>query len=207
MKKGEINMPVWNILLIIFLAGMIILGILLFIDFSKEPHFKIYEEVCENETPKENFLCNDGSRGWINVSKKYVLKEFESCYYFPEREICKQVEVEEIETQHCPDGWREFETTPFNWEKEEHSGETIPTICIITECDYLNTGMKICLDRNEIMYYDYILKKDLTISWLDENCEDMTPCRKDYEGNVICDNPIKTFICGDYTVETWSQFK
>ena len=48
----------------------------------------------------------------------------------------------------------------------------------------------------------------LTIEWLDESCEDITPCKTDYDGELICDNPTKTFRCGEnYVVEVWNQIK
>lgn len=59
------------------------------------------------------------------------------------------------------------------------------------ECYDKENSKCICLNDFHTKYY----KKDLSIEWLDENCEDITPCRKDYEGEIICDNPIKEYKC------------
>jgi hypothetical protein len=49
--------------------------------------------------------------------------------------------------------------------------------------------------------YLYEIKSEEGVKWMEDNCENISPCRIDYSNQVICDNPIKTYRCGDYFVE------
>lgn len=191
-KKGLSNlMTVMLIVLLVFITiGSVLAVVIGLYDSLRKPHFKITKEGCENTTTPIREL----SGGGCNVGCLYYRKiingswdDSKECLKFCEsnltyRETCEHVEVEEI------DG-----TTVFCLEADK------------------SMNMKYCHDnfRNKIFFK--LSKKDLTISWLDENCEcieggkdDMTiPCEDLSCSNRVCSK----YKCQDYMVETWSQLK
>ena len=176
-----------------FIIGIIV-GILLtililffLIPHFQEPHFKIYKEECRNETPDENFLCADGSRGWLNPENKDVLKELNNCFYIPEREVCELVEVDEINLGKCKEGFEQA---------DEPSGLSKDILmCYQETCEYIEeVDWSSCSSIYDFIVIQRISKQDLTIEWLDGNCE----CEN------YCDNPdFKEFNCKDNPCFLW----
>ena len=156
-KKGAMEMSVGTIVTIVLLMAILMLMIAIVMREFDKPEFNITQEECWNETQVfddgDNFLCSDGSRGFINESKKDILKEIENCFYLPIREVCEQVEVENL-TISVPEC--------FEWANRED----------VSEGEYFKYGVP-CVNlglRDKI-----ISKQDLTIDWLNENCEGINP--------------------------------
>lgn len=54
----------------------------------------------------------------------------------------------------------------------------------------------VAFDENDNKFYGYIPKENIKQRFLIEKCEDITPCRIEYD-RQICDNPIKNYKCFD----------
>ncbi len=201
-KKGVLEISIGTIVVIGLLIVVLILGILLISRFFVEPHFKIYEEVCEWKSISYNIpkLCEevvcDCAKNTTNPCMAY-------CFYCPneimieKEQICEQIEVNEM-----------------------------IVCCSNISNGYNNESTSICLPEENLEFFDIpcepLKKEDLTTEWLDENSECIEWCDYELYRKPLCYNSIEeslhdwekidNLICqkykfGNYTIETWEQSK
>ncbi len=131
------------------------------------------------EYNKDIPINEDGS---IDIDKEFI-DNF--CKIF-EEEVCKQVEVEEIE---------------FFKDITEENPNCEGAIINVKDCNINN--------KSDCIYYgsgcfqfEVISKEDITIEWLDENCGCENYCdNPDFKGFNCKDTPCFVWKCGDYFVE------
>lgn len=222
-KKGlSTKLAVILLIISILLLGAIMLAIILGV--FDEPHFAIYTEECRNETNDYSELsgigCNIGClyyRKTINGSwnDSGECEKFCKEYVFS-KEICEQVEVDEIDTLRVVEILIPKEEiygirVGYNYTIETYEGEKYFRCNLKNDDYYCET-----LDGYEIS------KQDLTIEWLDKNAvchKCLIEETKDGRKNVIIDGwekceielagfrPCLEYKYKDYTIETWEQIK
>ena len=174
-KKKGMKISVADIITIVLIFTIWVLLFILLCKIFEEPQFKITKEECENKTI--SVIGNDyGGKGdWI--------------YYFnppANATHCSRVEVDEIEIWDDPTNG----VSPLN-------------------CSTLNIGAELSLNNDGFFCKDgivqklnVILKQDLTIKWLEENCECSFAPIPSRETDYLFDieNCIE-FKCGDYIME------
>lgn len=176
-------------------------------DYNK-PDFKITEEKCWNESDGMRYTdCQLGcyySYDNTNMS----LKEYSNCNIWCmnvfEKEVCEDVEVEEIDIHSGKyEGNYEEIVNKINL-----AGVLKLASHIEGSCDYNNENCVFYVDRT------YISKEDITINWLEGNCELEKVYSKISKGFFYCDEDSCSvdicssknydcinFNCGNYKVE------
>lgn len=214
-KKGlSLIMTLLFIILMIFVA----IGIFWFVTtYGFEPHFKITTEVMVNETIfLYEYKCDGGGiekserRVPLIYNENNIRCLLQNTNYPEERVIVKyeQVEVGEIEIYR----FKDIHNFTEDISDREHK-------CTFNE----KTEYYVC---ESYFGLKRISKQDLTIDWLEKNCEQI--CNKDCEGfpRVCGDGPLMfgdenkivrdgdcecerycEYKCGDYTVETQERIK
>ncbi len=117
-----------------------------------------------------------------------------------QREVCEQVEVEEIFLGKCKGGFEQV---------DEPDGLTKHILmCSQENCEYMEEiNWSFCTTDYDFIIMEQTPKKDLTIEWLDGNCEFIESCEK-IDSDWYCtigfkdgDLPLQKYSCFDkYTV-------
>ncbi len=187
------------VLLLILAIGSLFVG-------KPKTTFTIYEEVCRNGTQFVENLngsseCYKGFRYGCNSSKSTKDYNDNWCYWYKECPdiICEPVEVDEIFLGECKEGFEQV---------DEPSGLTKHILmCSQDLCDYIGE-INYCFSAYDFVVMQGISKEDLTIEWLDENCECpfLWTCEKSFVKS--CSKPrykdyekCLKYKCGKYTVE------
>ncbi len=209
-NKGDKFFVLQIILIALFLVSLIWAIVR---NVNQEPHFKIDEEVCRNETfyygyseqtnYSKEIKCYDSKekeiKDLICYGKDLVFASYTS-------EVCEQVEVEEIFLGKCKEGFEQA---------DEPSGLSKDIlICHQESCEYIEEiDWSFCSSIYDFIVIQRISKQDLTRDLLDENCEiQKGEClkwgRRNSEGIAICKNELKKYSCREkYIVEVWNQVK
>lgn len=210
-----------------FITIMLILLVAVVWSWGEEQHFKITEEVCEeqpsftfNEKGQQlNITTTSENLGEIHV---LTFKDFNSNMVFVEYNKCKQVEVDEI-TACC------LELGESDSSDEVNLSANVGTMR--DKNDYYNAIF--CFPEDNLEYFEApcepLKKEDLKIEWLDWNSECVEGsymfkevllnegqlpimnkwCREGL--NSACEF-LRQIECskykfGNFTIETWSQIK
>lgn len=184
------------VLLVVIFWWLIIMGIF---DNFFEPHFKIYKEECRNETL--NPYIESSNQGCHLACYEFEYDNLGNCLeycdetFVYQKEVCEQVEVDEINLG-------VYEEFVF---RDEGTLSCFNKCYFKGEIDENFSGFVQPKKREEYDIIKYekknraISKQDLTIEWLDGNCEiaRCTPCE-----DLDCKNQeCNLYSCGNYIVE------
>lgn len=208
-KKGAIKMSIGTIIVIVLTITILILGMVLVKSFFEKPEFKITEEKCWNET-FTNFGWDAELFQKIENIEYYYRKI--GCNYIIELnlsvpDICLQYNklINELENLILP---------PQNKTKEVCEDIEVEKWYFLCDNYYRNNCTLIDTENpfknilGRCTGNNVICKEDLTIEWLDENCEGIsesfyqTNCNKRNKfPKTMCEGHFGEYKCGDYKVE------
>ena len=157
-------------MVLIFSVCIVVWLFVLAIPGNFQPSFTITTEECRNEIETfdsgDNFFCSDGSRGFITKNISIDIKNT-SCYLLSRetKQVCEQKEVEEIEIKCFNRVGDKIDCKGIPFGNLENTQKINDGTKIKTYFSYDETG-----DVTDYTIFS-ISKKDLTTSWLDENCE------------------------------------
>ena len=196
MNKKGIEIIVGSIVIIIL--ALIVLTLLVWVfstswKFDLEPEFKITKEECRNITIDNNENSEEMYNkklkidiyveDWINYGcfNKYKSLERE--------ELCEGIDYQMSLL------WSEWELL-----RDEGRENIIKTkTCGFVEVDVMETG-GLVQEGDSGSYYPIILKYDLTIEWLNENCECVDSCKIVDQDRWIITNGGYGLKCGEGTI-------
>lgn len=204
-NKGQIEMSVGTIVTIVLLITCVILGIVLIKSIFSEPEFKITKEVCVYEINK---TIED------RVYDNYYLMEdtLEDKWH---ESGCWRYEKFDIDLEHLPYICKELKNDlKENIDYLIYNLRIIEIFNKIEVCEDVEVEeveVKIKLSTLEYLFLD-MSKEELTIDWLDENCEKNYHCEvadlviienSDISEISLGDKPceFKNYQCQLYKVE------
>jgi len=151
------------------LAGVFITILILFFIFHVVPNLdksklKIYKKECINGTIYNESECvyidNVCIQKQCYVDDNTNITQLKECikHLYPEVELCQKVEVNEIEMKDYLYSYykKDYESANESWKNPQGYIDYCPNKDNEKDCCY---------------NYQKISKQDLTIEWLDENCE------------------------------------
>ena len=207
-KKIKTKTDTFTIVLIMFII-MLVIGIVA-LSIPSNSQFTIYKNECSNKSGNySGYRCEDGSL-WLPIEtyyKEIVLPSGVRCYPNNDTystQVCEQKEVEEIEG-FCEEGCIDMEYYRYCISQVFHLYDNLPQKEKEDKLRECNIEAVNSYTPNKIS------KKDLTTSWLEENCEclecisDNGSMVPDYLENSSCDKSnerCSKYSCGeDYVVE------
>lgn len=174
-KKAAIELSIGTIIIIVLAISMLVLGMVLVKNIFSDPDIRVTFEECRNETGEyDGYDCSDGLLRipmyayYGSEIENFTMIDGIFCYKkhnIWEREVCEKVEVDYIEYSI---------TTPSNC---QDVGDGVVGGCVA-----------------EIQTFHNISKEEITIDFLDENCEVLKINNEDLKY-------FDGYECNDYKVE------